>query len=126
MEPQLSPGIESLQALTVSPDDTAIAYGSGTLEVFATPAMIAMMEKTAMESVAPFLPEGSSSVGTLVNVSHLRACGIGSEVTLKSILTSVEGRKLDFEVFASDSKGVIGKGNHTRYNIDRQQFMQKL
>ncbi len=126
MESELCPGIEGSQSFIVSRDDTAIAYGSGSVEVFATPAMIALMEKTAMESVSPFLPPGSISVGTRVNVSHLKASGIGSRLNCLSLLTAVEGRKLLFEVTVLEGETVIGKGSHNRYIVDRQLFMDNL
>ncbi len=122
----LNPGIEGLQTILVRYEDTAAAYGSGTVEVFATPAMIALMEKTAMDSVASFLPAGSITVGTQVTVSHLKATVMGAKVICKSVLTSAEGRKLVFDVMAEDEKGLIGSGNHTRYIVDKQRFMDNI
>ena len=84
------------------------------MEVFATPAMIALMENAAMLAVAAGLPEGSSTVGSEMNVTHIKPSGLGAEITATAVLTSVEGRKLTFNVGASDSEGMIGEGTHVR------------
>jgi fluoroacetyl-CoA thioesterase len=126
MSTDLYPGIEGIQELLVTPDKTATAYGSGTVDVFATPAMIALMEKTALESVLPFLPDGHVTVGTEVHISHLRATLLGKTVRCHSILKSVNDRQLIFEVRATDEKGLIGSGMHTRYIVDKLRFMSKL
>ena len=118
-------GITNTVTLTVTDKDTAKAHGSGTLDVFATPAMIALMENTAMTSVAPCLAEDEATVGTELNVKHLSATPIGCEVTCQSELTEIDGRKLTFRVTASDSKGVIGEGTHTRFIIKVEKFLAK-
>ena len=109
--------------LTVSEKDTALAMGSGGLEVFATPAMIALMENAAFSLLKQ---EGSDSVGTEMNVKHSRACLTGSKVYATAKVTSVNGNWVNFEVAAFDEKGEIGNGAHTRYIIDAQKFMAKL
>jgi predicted thioesterase len=111
---------------TVDGTNTAMAVGSGDLEVFATPAMIALMENAAARAVAAELPEGSTTVGTLVNVVHARATGLGDEVTASAELREVEGRKLIFHVAAHDSRGVIGEGIHERVIVDVDRFMNKI
>lgn len=126
MESQLKPGVEGNKAITVTLEKTASAYGSGTVEVFATPAMIALMEQTAMESVAAFLEDGCITVGTEVHVSHLKATGIGKQVQCKTLLNRVEGKKLTFALEAWDDQGKIGSGVHTRYIVDKQRFMSKI
>lgn len=124
--PNLTAGIRGTKALHVSLHHTAIAYGSGTVEVFATPAMIALMEQTCMESVAEFLPEGNVTVGTVVNISHLRATAVGEAVFCTTELLEANGRELLFEVQANDSKGIIGKGTHKRFIVNKENFMNRL
>jgi fluoroacetyl-CoA thioesterase len=126
MKTNLTTGILGSKKLEVSAGNTAIAYGSGTVEVFATPAMIALMEQTAMESVASLLPEGFITVGTEVSVKHFSATLPGKVVTCSTRLVLYEGNKLQFDVEASDESGLIGKGTHTRYIIDKQKFIDNL
>ena len=110
----------------VTLDNCAVSVGSGDLEVFATPAMIALMENAAMNAVAEVLPEGSTTVGSEMNATHIKPTGIGGNVAATATLKSVEGRKLTFEVVASDDNGIIGEGVHVRYVVDREKFMAKL
>jgi fluoroacetyl-CoA thioesterase len=126
MELNITPGIEAKNEIIVSAEKTAIAYGSGTVEVFATPAMIALMEQTAMESVSQLLGEKLITVGTEVSVKHFKATLPGKVVTCCSKLIQLEGKKLVFEVSASDATGLIGKGTHTRYIVDKQMFIDNL
>ena len=118
-------GITNTTTLTVTEKDTAKAHGSGTLDVFATPAMIALMENTAMTSVAPYLSEDEATVGTDLTVKHLSATPVGCTVTCQSELVETDGRKLTFKVTASDNKGTIGEGTHTRFIIKTEKFLAK-
>ena len=111
---------------TVQKTDTATNYGSGLVEVFATPAMIAFMEQTAMECVEDLLEEGFSTVGTHIDVSHIKATPVGMTVFCKAKLLDIEGSKLKFEVIASDEKGGIGSGTHTRFIIEKKKFMDSI
>ncbi len=104
----------------------AKTVGSGDMEVFATPAMAALMENAAMNAVAKSLPEGASTVGSLLEITHTRPSGLGETVTATAILEEIEGRKLTFSVKAADSKGIIGEGKHIRYVVDRERFLSKL
>ena len=122
---ELIKGITGRQALTVTDDKTAISMGSGALEVFATPAMIALMEKTASQSIADALDEGSTTVGTLINVSHVSATPKGAEVWCESVLTEVDGRRLVFSVKAYDNSGLIGEGTHERFIVFSEKFMAR-
>lgn len=122
----LTTGIEGRQSIIVEKSHTAVAFGSGDLEVFATPSMIALMEQTAMKSVSAHLDEGNTTVGTEVNIKHLKASPIGCNVTCSSQLIKVNGKELVFEVKAYDDKGEIGSGTHTRYIVDKQRFMSKF
>lgn len=108
---------------TVSETETAEFVGSGGLPVYSTPAMIALMEKTAYEFLDS---EGLQSVGTRVEISHLRACKVGTELTATAELVLNEGRKYAFHIRVSDINGVIGEGSHERFVIDPERFMSKL
>ena len=115
-------GITGKQTITVTEEKTAQAMGSGTLPVFATPAMIALMENTAYKSVADELEEGAGTVGTLMNVKHVAATPVGMEVTCETKLIEVDRKRL---VKAYDAAGVIGEGTHERCIIDNERFLAK-
>ena len=123
---ELKKGLSSQSSVTVSAGNTAAAMGSGDLDVFATPAMVALMENAAMKAVADALPEGSTTVGAEMNVTHIKPSGLGAEITATAVLTGVEGRKLTFNVGARDAEGLIGEGIHVRYIVDREKFMAKV
>lgn len=118
-------GIKGKKELTVTEELTAQAVGSGGLRVFATPCMISLMESTASGSVQGELPDGQSTVGTLINVTHLSATPIGMKVWCESELTAVDRRRLVFSVKAYDEKGLIGEGSHERFIVDDEKFMKK-
>lgn len=119
-------GLKHESQTVVTSANTALALGSGDMEVFATPAMVALMENAAMLAVKDYLPEGSATVGTQMNTSHIKASALGATITASATLTAVEGRRLEFEVKAWDEKGVIGEGSHTRFIVDRERFLSKL
>lgn len=121
----LEAGIKGTGSVEVVRENTAAAVGSGMLEVFATPMMIALMEKTACESVAPYLEKGSGTVGTELNVKHVAATPIGMQVTCETELVEVDGRRLVFHVKASDEAGLIGEGTHERFIINNEKFQSK-
>lgn len=110
----------------VSNVNTAKAYGSGLIDVYATPAMIALMEKTANLSVQEFLPKGCVSVGIEINVKHIKASAVGEEITCKSVLEKQDGKKMYFKIIAFDTKDIIGEATHIRYVVDSMKFMEKL
>lgn len=118
-------GITGKKKVIVTEEMTAQAMSSGTLPVYATPCMVALMEDTAKDSVAAFLEEGQGTVGTLVNVKHVSATPVGMEVTCETKLTLVDRKRLVFEVKAYDAAGIIGEGTHERFIIDNERFMQK-
>lgn len=118
-------GITGKQTITVTEENTAAAMGSGGIFVFATPAMIALMENTASKSVADVLEEGQGTVGISVDVKHTAATPIGMEVTCETKLVEVDRKRLVFEVKAYDAAGVIGEGVHERFIIDNEKFMAK-
>lgn len=121
----IKPGLEGYAETTVTEANTAVAAGSGTLEVFATPYMTALMEKAACLSLAPYLEKGHNSVGTGLNIKHTSATPIGMKVWAKSVVIAAEGRKITFEVTAFDETGPIGSGTHERYIIESEKFMEK-
>lgn len=109
----------------VTDKNTAKTMKSGELNVYATPAMIALMEQAAYTSVADELEEGQGSVGTLMNVKHISATPVGMEVIAKSELVEIDGRRLVFQVEAFDERGKIGEGEHERFIVDNVKFQQK-
>ena len=122
----LKPGITGKSTVKVSDKDTATAYKSGIVAVFATPALIGQMENIAHVSVQPYLEEGYITVGTEVNIRHIKATPVGMEVTAESELIEVEGNKLKFKVTAHDEKGQIGFGTHTRYVVHAEKFLENI
>lgn len=119
-------GLKHESTTVVSAANTATTLGSGDMDVFATPAMVALMENAAMLAVKDHLPEGSATVGTQINTSHLKASPLGATITASAELTAVDGRRLTFAVKAWDEKGIIGEGSHTRFVVDRERFLSKL
>ncbi len=122
----LETGITNKQSITVQPKDTAAVYGSGSLEVFATPAMVALMENTAVHCLKGHLEEGQDTVGIEINVKHIKATPVGDKVNCKAKVTEIEGRRIRFEIEAEDEKGQIGYAIHDRFIIDPVKFMAKL
>ena len=119
-------GLTYTSKVMVSQENLAKTIGSGDLAVLATPAMAALMENAAMNAVAAELPEGSTTVGSMIQITHSRPSGVGETIEATATLQEVEGRKLVFSVEARDSKGIIGEGSHIRYIVDSQRFMAKL
>ena len=122
---ELVTGIKNHGELTVTPDETAAAAGSGGQPVFSTPHMIALMEKTAWASVEPYMEEGRTTVGTHLDVSHLSASPVGAHIKCETKLMEIDGRRLVFRVTASDDAGLIGEGTHERFIIDIEKFMAR-
>lgn len=118
-------GIKNRLELLVDQDHTAKKLGSGELEVFATPAMIALIEETCWKSVADEVGEGNGTVGIKLDVSHLAATPVGMKVWCESELVSEEGRKLTFSVMVYDEAGLIGEGTHERFIVNNDKFMTK-
>jgi len=126
MDNQLIVGIRGELSQIVTDKDTAAHYGSGLIDVFATPAMIGLMESTAQLSVMSVIPEGSITLGTEVNIKHLKATPVGKKVVCYSELIAIDGRQLTFKVTAFDEGGEIGSGTHTRFIVDKNKFIRKL
>ena len=121
----LETGIKGTKTVTVNESNTAKTMGSGTLDVFATPELIALMEETCWRSVADELDEGCGTVGTLLEIRHTAPTPVGMEVTCESVLTEVDGRRLVFTVQAHDAKGIVGEGKHERFIIQNEKFQEK-
>ncbi len=121
----LTVGISNEITKTVTKETTAAALGSGMLEVYATPAMVALMEETCMKSVQEELEAGSGTVGTGLTIHHTSATPVGMSVRCVSKLVEVDGRKLIFDVQAFDQAGLIGQGTHERFIIENDKFFQK-
>lgn len=122
----IAKGIKGRREETVTPEMSAARVGSGLVDVLATPMMVALIEKTCLESVHPHLEAGQGTVGTLVNVSHVSATPVGKRVWCESELVEVDRRRLVFRVKAYDDCGLIGEGTHERFIIDTAKFMEKI
>lgn len=119
-------GLTFTSTTVVDNTNTAVALGSGDMEVFATPAMVALMENAAMNAVAPHLEAGQTTVGTEISTTHIKASALGATITATATLTAIEGRKLTFAVTARDGDNIIGEGTHTRFIVDRERFLAKV
>ena len=119
-------GLTFTSTTVVDNTNTAVALGSGDMEVFATPAMVALMENAAMNAVAPHLEAGQTTVGTEISTTHIKASALGATITATATLTAIEGRKLTFAVTAHDGGNIIGEGTHTRFIVDRERFLAKV
>lgn len=122
---ELSLGKAANVSITVDESNTAIAMHSGSLPVFATPSMIALMERAAWECLADCLPEGQTSVGSSINVEHTAASPLGAKITATATIEFMSGRRIDFTVTAADNAGEIGKGKHTRVIVDSERLVKK-
>jgi predicted thioesterase len=122
---ELRAGIAGEATRAVTKENTAVAMGSGDVAVFATPAMVALMEEAAVAALAPYLAEGQTSVGVHVEVRHLAATPVGAQVRAVARLMLVEGRRVIFRVLAYDDKESIGEGQHERMIVDRARFLDR-
>ena len=118
-------GLHHSEQLVVEHKDTAAVYGSGALEVFATPAMIALMEKTCLVCVCDKIGEGNTTVGIAVNIKHLKASPVGATIRCEAELIEVDRRRLVFEVECFDGETLIGEGIHERFVVNSEKFMSK-
>lgn len=118
-------GMKAKVETLVEREDTALEVGSGSLLVYATPCMVALMEGAACEAIASALPDGKTSVGTMLNIAHLSATPVGLEVYAEAEVTEVEGNIITFAVNAYDEAGKIGEGIHKRAVISSQRFLEK-
>lgn len=121
----LQPGTTAQVSTEVNSSNTALNMGSGSLEVFATPAAVALLEKAACKLLEPYLDDGVTTVGTKICIDHVSATPVGSIVTATAELTEVDGRKYVFSVYASDENGEIVRGTHERFAVKSDRFMEK-
>ena len=121
----LQTGLCAAVEIVVTDDDTAIAIGSGSVPVLATPRLVAICEQAAVAALEGELPEGSTSVGMRVQVDHLMPTSVGSPVTAEATLEKISGRRLTFTVSASDHRGLVAAGRVTRVVVDVERFMEK-
>jgi fluoroacetyl-CoA thioesterase len=122
---ELIPGLSAEISITVTESDTAANLGSGLVPVYATPALVALMEAAAVKALDGFLPEHQTTVGTRIDVRHLAATPIGMTVRARAELTVVDGRKLTFKIEAWDDAEKIGEAQHERFVIETQKFMAR-
>lgn len=122
----LKEGIMLTEEKIVEERETAKNIGSGTVEVYSTPMMIAFMENTALRLVQSELAEGEATVGTSVNITHLKANAVGDKVKCTAVLEKIEGKKLSFFVKVTYNNEIIGEGTHDRFIINEKKFMEKV
>ncbi|MCR5545402.1 MAG: thioesterase family protein [Lachnospiraceae bacterium] len=118
-------GIKKSCEMEVTKETTAKVMGSGSLDVYATPSMIALMEFASTECIKDELEEGQTSVGTAINIKHVSATPVGMKVRCESELVKVDGRALTFSLKVFDEKGLIGEGEHQRFIVDAKKFTEK-
>ena len=123
--PTLSPGLSGLVRRVVDEEVTAQRLGSGSVLVLGTPELVRLMEAAAVVALAEALPAGWTSVGVAINLQHLAPTPPGLEVTARATLTEVQGRRLKFELTASDPTEEIGRGIHERALVEQEGFAAK-
>lgn len=122
---EITVGMKSIVETTVEREDTALEVGSGSLLVYATPCMVALMEGAACEAISAALPEDKTSVGIELAIKHIAATPVGMDVRAEAEVTAVEGSIVTFQVTAFDESGKIGEGIHKRAVITTQKFLDK-
>jgi len=118
-------GLRGTATLVVGDADTAIALGSGTVAVLATPRVVALCERAAIAAMTDQLPDGLTTVGMRVQIDHLRPTAVGREVSAEAVLKHVEGRRLTFAVSVDDDRGLVAAGKVTRVIVEIEAFMDK-
>ena len=122
---ELKIGTTGSASVTVDKSNTANVMGSGSLEVFSTPSMTALMEKAACNALKNNLEGDETTVGTMLSITHDSATPMGMNVTAEAVVTAVNGREICFDVSAKDDAGIIGKGTHKRFLVYSEKFMEK-
>ena len=122
---ELVAGLNAEISLTVTETDTAAQWGSGLVPVFGTPSLVGLMEAAAVKALDGYLPEGQTTVGGHMDVRHLAATPVGMQVRARAELTSIDGRKLTFQIEAWDEAEKIGEASHERFVIDKEKFIAR-
>jgi len=123
---ELKIGLQHSITYKVTPNDSAIKVGSGLVDVYATPALIALCEKTCSELAAKCLPEGDVTVGSEIHITHSAPSKIGATVKCTVQLIEIQGRKLHFRMVVSDDGRMVALGQHFRVIVNKEKFMSKL
>jgi fluoroacetyl-CoA thioesterase len=126
MDTSLSIGMSGEKTEVVTHDNTAVKYGSGSISVYATPAMVGLMEGACIRAIDPHLAEGTSTVGIDLKIKHTAATPVGMTVRAVAELTEIDGKRLVFAVKAFDDKEQVGSGTHERFIVTVQKFLQKV
>lgn len=124
--PGLEPGLSGSASVIVDEARTALALGSGSVAVFGTPALIALMEQAAVRCVETLLPPGQISLGTQINIDHVAPSAVGAQVTAHAELVAIAGNVLNFAVTAHEGAKLIGRGTHVRAMVDERRFITKV
>ena len=122
---EITVGMKGEVSTLVEREDTAREVGSGSLLVYATPCMVALMEGAACEAIEEAMDDSKTTVGTELNIQHLSATPVGLEVRAEAVVTAVEGKVITFSLRAFDEAGEIGKGTHKRVLVNSQKFLEK-
>ena len=122
---EITVGMKGEAFTDVTREDTALEVGSGSLLVYATPCMVALMEGAACEAIAAVLKETETTVGTALNIEHIAATPVGLEVRAEAEVTAVDGKVITFQIHAYDEAGEIGRGTHKRVIVNSQRFLDK-
>ena len=122
---EITVGMKGEVSTTVEREDTAKEVGSGSLLVYATPCMVALMEGAACEAIEEAMDDTKTTVGTELNIQHISATPVGLEVRAEAVVTAVDGKVITFEIHAYDEAGEIGKGTHKRVIVPTQKFLEK-
>ena len=123
---EVEPGVKGSAHMGVGEGDTAVAFRSGDVPVLATPRVVALCEEATVAAVAPYLGPGETTVGTRVELDHLRPTGVGAAVTAHALVVEVAGRRIGFEVAAADGAGEVARGKVVRVVVDRGRFVASL
>lgn len=122
---ELKVGMRFQKTVQVTSENTALAVGSGDVEVFATPMMIALMEGAAAEGLGQYLSAEQTSVGGQISSSHIAATPVGMTVTATAEVTGIDRNRVSFAISASDEAGLIGEGEHLRFIVEREKFLSR-
>jgi predicted thioesterase len=126
MDFTLPPNLTGAASTVVTDANTALALGSGSVPVYATPALVALLEQAAVDALAPYLPAGSTTVGVRIDVQHLAATPVGFCVRAQAMLRAQDGRKLTFEIVAHDNTEKVAEAVHQRVVVEQQRFVQRV